>query len=258
MSSLQHKMKNYEVTPPAQAWERIAAALDEETTGDFATRLYHLEVAPPAAAWNNIAATLPEQTPVVPMRKRGPAFLRYAVAAAFISVAALGIVRWLSKGPEQTGVAKAGIPASPAAGIDHPGSSNTATNNESRITDTDPEKTAITQPLAESRSRRAIRTVAAGNESATTGNRVYAYEDHLPDMAGRYITLMTPNGNFIRMSKKWEGLVCCVSGEEQDDDCKTQLRQWQEKIARSPQATSPGNFLDILSLVSALDDNADL
>ena len=42
---------------------------------------------------------------------------------------------------------------------------------------------------------------------------------------------MTPDGNIIRMSKKWSGLVCCVSGEEQDEDCKNQIKKWQKKIA---------------------------
>ena len=67
--------------------------------------------------------------------------------------------------------------------------------------------------------------------------------------------LMTPDGNIIRMSKKLCDLVCCVSGQEQDEGCKSQLKIWQEKMASSSVAPSPGNFMDILNLVSTLQDN---
>ena len=84
---------------------------------------------------------------------------------------------------------------------------------------------------------------------------IYAYEEHVPNLAESYIMLMTPDGNIIRMSKKWSDLVCCVSGEEQDDDCKDQLKKWQQKIATSSLAPSPGNFMDIFSLVSSLNED---
>jgi hypothetical protein len=73
----------------------------------------------------------------------------------------------------------------------------------------------------------------------------------------RYIMLMTPDGNIIRMSKKLGDLICCVSGEEQDDDCMHQLNEWKQKLANSYAGHSPGNFMDILSLVSSLQDSND-
>ncbi|MET0393885.1 MAG: hypothetical protein ABW019_12125 [Chitinophagaceae bacterium] len=257
MSSWQHKMKNYEVAPPDGGWEKIVAALDEEAAGDFASRLYQMEVPPPAAVWGSIAAALPDQAPAVPMRKRASGFLRYAVAAAFIGIAAFGIVRWLSNGPEKTGVAQATTP-NPAPSRNNP-SGTIANNTDSRAageTTGSAAEMGADAHLAVAPSRRTVRTTGNNTTMVQQASRVYAYEDHLPDMASRYITLMTPSGHIIRMSKKWEDLICCVSGEEQNDDCKTQLRQWQEKIAASPQATS--NFLDILSLVNSLDDNTDL
>lgn len=84
---------------------------------------------------------------------------------------------------------------------------------------------------------------------------LYAYADHIPTLADRYVMLMTPDGNIIRMSKKWSDLLCCVSGEEQDADCKDQLKKWQQKIASSELAPSPGNFMDILGLVNSLNES---
>lgn len=67
--------------------------------------------------------------------------------------------------------------------------------------------------------------------------------------------LMTPDGQFIRMSKKLGDLLCCVSGEEQDPDCIDQMKRWRQKIAISNLTPSPGNFMDILNLVKSLQEN---
>jgi hypothetical protein len=98
------------------------------------------------------------------------------------------------------------------------------------------------------------RALAQYDNSAIANHAVYAYEDYVPDLADRYVMLMTPEGSIIRMSKKLGDLICCVSGEEQGDGCKDQLKKWQEQMAMSSLAPSPANFLDILSLVNSLDD----
>jgi hypothetical protein len=64
--------------------------------------------------------------------------------------------------------------------------------------------------------------------------------------------LMTPNG-IVRVSKKLGDIVCCVTGEAEDEDCKDQLKKWQQKMATT--TVAPGNFMDILTLVSSLNDN---
>jgi hypothetical protein len=53
--TVQNKILNYEVSPPAGVWEKIADALDEsELAHEFPSRLYDAEVIPPVTAWNNI------------------------------------------------------------------------------------------------------------------------------------------------------------------------------------------------------------
>jgi hypothetical protein len=96
------------------------------------------------------------------------------------------------------------------------------------------------------------------NADKELSQSIYAYEDHVPTIAERYVMLMTPDGNIIRMSKKWSELVCCVAGEDQDKDCKDQIKKWQEKIATSSLAPSPGNFMDILNLVNSLNEGSEL
>jgi len=90
------------------------------------------------------------------------------------------------------------------------------------------------------------------------GRAIYTYNDHVPKIADRYITLLTPDGSFIRMAKRWGNLLCCVAGEEQDADCKNQLKAWQDKLAESSVLSAPGNFMDIVTLVNSLNDDTQL
>jgi hypothetical protein len=75
------------------------------------------------------------------------------------------------------------------------------------------------------------------------------------DLSSRYITLMSPEGNIIRISKKLTDMACCVSGEDENNECKDQMKKWREKIICSPTCHSSGSFMDILGLVDALQDN---
>jgi hypothetical protein len=268
MSSLKHKMTNYEVVPPAQAWDNIAASLDESESGQsFPSRLHDMQVNPPAAAWINIENELTgAEAPVIPLKKRSNPFVRYAAAAIVIGILAVAVFRYSGRTngtsdvnptkdiattqPEKSGV----IPAPPTEKNNLP-----AINPDEVIIDNRAVIAQVEQPshTAEHRSihrASAVSNYPSGDASDYAGNPLYAYADYtLPDVADRYIMLMTPQGTIIRMSKKLGNLVCCVSGEEQDADCKSQLKKWQEKLASSPAA--PGNFLDIVNMVNSLDDN---
>jgi hypothetical protein len=98
------------------------------------------------------------------------------------------------------------------------------------------------------------KSVYRSSDVTDESDLIYAYNDNSAKIADRYVMLMTPNG-IIRMSKKLGDIICCVAGEEQNEDCRDQVRKWQEKLAASPVAPAPGNFMDILSLVSALNED---
>jgi hypothetical protein len=286
MSSLQNKLYNSEQTPPANAWDKIAAALDEShLTDKFPSKLYNTEVAPPAVVWDNIAATLDEShitdkfpsklynaeaappagvwnkiassleaehTAVVPMG-RNFSFLRYAAAAVFIGLVAFGVIKWANGNKDKSGEGLAGTTDSTRYKKTPIEPERAPINNETVDVGTDPtnEIVAVDQPKTSPGKRAKNNYSITDNLDAT--QPIYAYNDHTPNLAERYIMLMTPDGGIIRMSKKWGDLVCCVSGQEQDPDCKDQIKKWQEKLACSPVATS--NFMDIFSLVSTLNDS---
>jgi hypothetical protein len=272
MSSLQNKLINYEVAPPAEAWDRITAALDADAvTPEYPSRLYNLELAPPAPTWSNISSALDEADPrIIPTRKRTASFYfyRYAVAAAFVIIAALGVIKWLTGNSHSDSAGMATITSSNDSGI--PGKSTvngtpTVPDDQTPVPGSSVKREPAMLVQADQPVKTRLHKINASGASAVSyrdepavdiyDNPIYAYEDHVPNLADRYIMLMTPEGKFIRMSKKWGSLVCCVSGEEQDADCKDQLKKWQEKIAAAPLSASTGNFLDILSLVNSLDDS---
>lgn len=263
MSSLQNKMNNYEVVPPASVWDRVAAALDESASGqEFPNKLYHAEVAPPAAAWDHIEAALhPGETKVIPLRKRAiPAFVRYVAAAILIGAVAFGVLQITGSSPGDNLAGNNTDTSSLKNGkktnnLPQQGNLTSPKEGDMLLAQVEP----VTKPLTPKTHTAAISNALYGNLAATDQydlyeDPLYQYEP-IPNPADRYIMFMTPEGNIIRMSKKLGDLVCCVSGEEQDEDCKSQIKKWQEKLATSPAASSPGNFLDILTLLNSLDEN---
>ncbi len=283
MSGVQHKMYNYQVTPPAGVWEKIAAELDEsELEYEFPNRLHDLQVSPPAAAWQRIKNSLDaEQEAAIPEHRRLSPLVRYAASAAVIGFLAWGAMQLLNKNnkasdddiaikeqikqtennpsPETTRV-----PVIPRETVSSPG--DKVVNTDDARNDAALEASKKTYASLDVPARSKIKNVSDfyfvpdNTPSGTT--RGLNIEDYYPEepileetLANRYIMLMTPDGNIIRMSKKLGDLVCCVSGEDQDDDCLKQMKKWREKIASPSTGHSPGNFMDILSLLKSLQDN---
>lgn len=267
MSSVKDKMLNYEAVPPQGTWDKIAAALDEAQQGDqFPARLHSMEVTPPAMAWEKIAASLEKEvtdTKVIKQSSRIPAFLRYAAAAVVIGAVAFGILRWTGNTDKNTtGTAAASIPTDSGQAVasappppDTQKTINTGLDADALALEQSKKLMARLDRPVRSQSRRSNPGYPAASKVSAA---IYTYNDHVPSVADRYIMLMTPDGNLIRMSKKWGSLVCCVSGEDPDADCKDQLKKWQEKMATSSLTTSAGNFMDIISLVSSLEEGTDL
>ena len=272
MSSLKDKIYNYEVTPPPGTWEKIAIDLEEAELGNkFPHQLYNLETTPPAHSWDKVNAALnPVNEPTTPLLKRIPAFARYAAAAIFIGAVAFGIIKLTAGGDSSLNTtaqstvdpdsSESGKPQATGSEeiqkvrIVTDESDSALEQNKSQVAGTDrPTKTIVRKANAGRNQGR-----NADNSDAEPESPIYAYEDHVPNLADRYVMLMTPDGNIIRMSKKWSDLLCCVSGEEQDADCKDQLRKWQQKMAASSLAPSPGNFMDILGLVNSLNESTEL
>lgn len=279
MERLQNKMYDYEVTPPANVWERIAEALDEsEMTHEFPSKLYGIEINPPVGAWNKIRTSLDSENTAASKTKKVSLFIRYAAAAVVIGLIVFGSIRFINSRGENKNIGQQEN-KSPEMSTSLASANKKTTLPNKKVIDSEEKRNDVALEASKqtfarldlpSKSKIKIASAfsfanSSDDDEPNYNQQHYAAKIHeglsqpgtTNYLSSRYITLLTPDGNLIRMSKKLIDLACCVSGEEQDAACKNQLQQWREKIACAPVNASPANFMDIFDLVSSLQDNND-
>lgn len=268
------RLNELSFTPPASVWNKIEMQLDQSVRADnISSKLYAAEVMPPAATWYKIEAALFEEEKVIPQRYRIAAWVRYAAAAVIIGFLAFGAMQIFKPGKESAGIAsadltvKTGSPAVSPTITDQTDNTNLVSadlsdNDEEARNDAALEASKKTYARVDVASQKGMARLSnidfavLADDIREPGNSGYE-EGIMPDdkyNAGRYIVLMTPDGHFIRMSKKLSNLVCCVSGEENDAKCRSQVDKWRKQLACSP-TPHPGNFMDILTMIGSLEDH---
>ena len=129
-------LSDAEITPPAATWNRIASALDRE---EYPAKLYYLEVSPPTNAWEKISDALDEEKilPTIPPRRIVP-FVRYAVAASIVGAIAFGSIRLLNQKSTTRSVAsKPGKARTVTPAIIQPNSQKDSSAQASTLVSTD-------------------------------------------------------------------------------------------------------------------------
>ena len=85
---LKYKLWNYEVEPPAGAWNMISSELKEsKELLVFSQKLYDYEVPPPVLAWNLIATALADpgtDKNIIPAGRIGAPIFKFMAAAVLI------------------------------------------------------------------------------------------------------------------------------------------------------------------------------
>jgi hypothetical protein len=284
---LRNRLYEYEVPPPPASWDKIATALDEShLDNQFPSTLYNLEATPPPAAWDKINEALSPSMGEKPVRRLYP-ILKYAAAAMLIGVLAFGGIRiFRSSTPNAPVVTRNETPATNLPSSQADPQNNVASNPtlvdpiEEERNDAALEASKHMYASLDASEKQRIKRVSEEHFLSTAdpistasdinpGNTYrdakcafvnapsFAFnDDNSPiDMANRYFMLVTPDGKIIRISKKLGPIVCCVSGEETDEDCNNQLKKWREKLASPNMAASSGNFLDILNLIHTFKEN---
>ncbi|MBC7874359.1 MAG: hypothetical protein H7Y01_10205 [Ferruginibacter sp.] len=271
-SKFPSRLHTIEVPPPANAWQKIVTALDESAlVGDYAAKLGGIAVIPPPAVWNKIQTSLQqEDEAAIPARRRISPFIKYAAAAVLLGLLAWGGNQLINtKQVNTTAKKETTTPAETPltnAPVNLPDENiaiaEVAAALEEARNDAALEASKKTFAKLEAKVPRSkIKNVSGfffapdSYEPGTRGFDVTPEEIETIDIASRYIMLMTPDGNIIRMSKKLSNLVCCVSGEDEDKDCVDQMKKWRDKIANPSTGHSPGNFMEILKLANSLQDN---
>ena len=279
------QLRAAEVTPPADTWQQIEAGLQPA----YAATLLGMEATPPAGTWSKIEASLDEEPKVIPMRRRISPFVKYAAAAMLVGVMAFGGYKLFDSGAAPATEKNTALEEilSPSATENNTAKTNTDYNSSTEETLPTQEQ-SDEMALEQSKHVYASVDVAAKRRMLSLDQELVStpvspintvngiapentYKDlecsdvHKPsfasinaalDMSSRYTLLRSPDGHFVRVSKKLGDMVCCVSGEEQDEDCKNQINKWQKKLANSPVTPSPGNFMDIVDLLHTLKDKS--
>jgi hypothetical protein len=263
------KLLQAEVAPPVHVWQNITGILNaDQFERTIATKLKNAEAQPPVSTWEKIESVLYKHEN--PVRKLLPV-LKYA-AAAILTGAMIWIgARYINQESKPDTTAVKVINTAPAVEDVAINPEKTSLSND----DVSIARTGVEAALEEARNDAAleaskktyakldpvviekkIRNVTDFNFMTATPEETDVNDNNYKkDINQRYIVLMTPDGNFIRMSKKLKDLICCISGEEVDEACLEQLKRWREKILSSGAIHSPGSFADLLNLVTSLQEN---
>ena len=267
------RLNTIEVIPPISVWQSINVSLDEQLLEkEYAEKLTHIHITPPPGSWNKIKLLLNSEAVIATTEKRKISpLLKYAAAAIITGLLAWGGVQLLSADSSKTNVATIDKP-SPNSFTETPVINNpldeniavpdvTASLEEAR-NDAALEASKKTFARLDVTARRSKIKNAAdfyfvtdNYEPAARGFSIDPIAKPAADITNRYIILMTPDGNIIRMSKKLRELVCCVSGEDQDKDCIDQMKKWRENIGNPSSTHSSSNFIDVLDIVKCMQEN---
>src|SRR6476646_4990230 len=102
-SKIQDKLLHYELRPPEETWDKIAAALNNDHDQKISERLYGFEEEPASDVWTRIDEQIhqpAEEKISIPFYKRYRRPLRYSGAAAVLIITATVINLLISKKTE--------------------------------------------------------------------------------------------------------------------------------------------------------------
>ncbi len=270
--SFPNTLKNIEVAPPQNAWASIAASLNasETSSSPYAEKLKNAEVAAPSQIWDKIKDALEVGDKAVPA-KTLPfiSVLKYAAAAILVGALVFTGIRMMNneKGNKDslairkidTSVATNTIAAtSPSNENKNETASNTNEENTVSVAEEKRNEEALeaskhTYAKFETPSLNRLKEIASAyhfTSSVDASNYPDAIES--AQNINRYITVMSPDCSPVRMSKKFEDISCCISGESVDKNCILQVDKWRKQAAAAS-AMRPANFMGIMDMIDALD-----
>ncbi|MBO9617879.1 MAG: hypothetical protein J7539_02495 [Niabella sp.] len=248
LAPVARKLENIEVPPPAAAWDAIVEQLD--SANDFnqlSEKLQHLAIEPPAALWSRIEPELPVKA-VARAKTVSFKWARYAVAASVVGLLCFATIHLLEKSAKGKGTGLAVLHTNEKkdntqVAVTLPKDTNTTPQNEEE-TDSAEEAAPLLAQQDKTPGQPTQIMTATGHTYHTTIEKNKALQ-------GRYIMLMTEDGNVVRMSKKLGNIADCVSGETDGSECTNQIQEWQKEVANAPVTATPDTFLDLLNLASA-------
>lgn len=231
-SQLQHKLQQFEATPPKDAWLAIEDRLNNIPVQE---RLYNYEATPPAMAWNEIAASLDQASPIIlqtnPIHKKK--WFRLAAAAAILGIVALGILTYAINKPE-TAIAKQ--PLIKQQQTRTPATTSTPAPGTSTHND--------------------VETIIPIKEESISVPASTSDQDPGTTVTKRYKVVANEDGQMVRLSQKAYAVFdCAVKGVAQKNtNCKENIQTMQAKMASSL-VTPTTDFAGLIDMIKTLEEN---
>jgi hypothetical protein len=256
-SDLQNKMEQWEVKPPAEAWDKIAASLDSDEEYVLSQKLSSFESQPPQHAWANIEAALAEDQPVrvVSFYQKHKHVFQYSGAAAALIIAVLLISLMVSRSSgsnelaQQSSVQSVPQIRETPSSADHQNirtsmsafadSQHTSTSSET-VTEA-PSHTTANHPEPNSHK--------AGKISGSS-DAIADWKPAMGSLENRYFVHTNNKGEAVRFSSKLYDLFEC-SEEWTATECAQQIRLWQQKAATSSLYAS-ADFTGVLEMLKGM------
>lgn len=283
----QNKIKDYEIIPPQEVWNKVAEQLDEEfdpAETSLSQKLADFEVEPPSVIFDNVMTGIASEsisqssTPVLRFPRK-----RVAIAAITIGLALLSLLYFLnpaSKSFTQSSVVS--IPKRDNPEKPSPSEIEVKVNPGQPFNPIaspgDPDKKFV---LAEQRTPRnarksrpsSIQTVLPANSenniSVTappifdgTGN-VIMDETLISTPDENYIIVTSPNGEQTKISRKFMKMLTVMNGgndnyyvNPENFLWKMRFEEWRSKLLQQASyIPTANNFLDIMDLKELLQEN---
>jgi hypothetical protein len=258
------KLYDLEEIPPPHCWEEVKQAISNEPLS-LGHSLDEWEVAPPAESWNLIAAEIRE-TQTLPRIDAARTITRrplVAYAAAVVGLLLLASVLWYAFNNHDNGLnvrdlaaglsyADSPAQAAPAQGEADSGKAlaNAGTPQDSGDSD---KSQAISGSLPNPPEAIASAPSRATEQSVpVVSNISVSYAD------GNYIQLTEPDGDVTRVSYKLDRMVKAMHARNSNADgpqrqeWNRKLETWTNRMAQSTYIPSGGNFFDIAEFVEFL------
>lgn len=265
-------LKNIEVAPPQNAWASIAASLNasDESSSPYVEKLKNAEATVPSQIWDNIIHALEVGDKATPTRTRSlTSILKYAAAAVVVGALVFAGIKMMNNdngnnhtlaiskndSPITTKVATNSTPTNENKNdvVGNTNEENSVSTAEEKRNDEALEASKHTYAKLETPSLNRLKAIASAyhfTSSVDASNYPDAIES--AQNTNRYITVMSPDCSPVRMSKKFEDISCCISGESVDKNCILQVDKWRKQAAAAA-AMRPANFMGIMDMIDALD-----
>jgi len=246
-SELQNKMYNYEVQPPATGWNRVVAALDEESDS-LAQRLQNFETSPPPTVWNKIKEELGNEKEIVPFRKKN--VFRYAAAAVLVALMVLSGSLLLKNNNDGNDTVSQPKLTNSNSTVNSSSSITTPDLASDKINSFQAQGAADKQIAYQRPKRNSVFTSHLGTKQMNAPERIEVEKRiSFGNTIDRYMVYSDGHGNAMRLPKKLYDVISCI---QVDISCKDRMQGYQQKIAN---AALTSDFTAVLEMLNNLREN---